>query len=245
MSFTTTLLEGNKGAFHPSTQTPMQKLTLRFVIIGLVYYGFAAIEGVIMRIFAVDQISIIGTKQYFGILTAHPLVGIFGSTYMLVFGAFLFLVPFLLKKPLWSVKLANWTCGLIAVGTFTFWFDGFVSHYAPLYTLYWPLPADFTQFNALAGAIFITGIALIMLGTIFFVVNIFATLLYTPEGEPHVPKGRHVPGRDGFHRPEEPVHRANAVARTPTSSRRCLSWPSPVAPSTSRSTPASSCSPAY
>lgn len=188
MSFTTTLLEGNKGAFHPSTQTPMQKLTLRFVIIGLVYYGFAAIEGVIMRIFAVDQISIIGTKQYFGILTAHPLVGIFGSTYMLVFGAFLFLVPFLLKKPLWSVKLANWTCGLIAVGTFTFWFDGFVSHYAPLYTLYWPLPADFTQFNALAGAIFITGIALIMLGTIFFVVNIFATLLYTPEGEPHVPK---------------------------------------------------------
>ena len=44
MSFVSTLMEGNKGAFHPATQTPMQKLTLRFVIVGLVYYAFAAIE---------------------------------------------------------------------------------------------------------------------------------------------------------------------------------------------------------
>lgn len=188
MSFITTLVEGNKGTFDPKTQTPMQKLTLRFVIVGLVYYAFAAIEGMIMRIYAVEPISIIDTKQYFGILTAHPLVGIFGSSYMLVFGAFLFLVPFLLKKPLWSFRLANWTWGLITVGVAVFWIDGFLTHYAPLYTLYWPLPADFNQFNAIAGAIFITGIALIMVGTLFFVVNVFATLLYTPAGHPHVPK---------------------------------------------------------
>lgn len=189
MSFMTTLVGGNKDAFQPRTQTPMQKLTLRFVIIGLVYYGFAAIEGMIMRLYAVEPISIIDTKQYFGILTAHPLVGIFGSTYMIVFGAFLFLVPFLLNKPLWSFRMASWTCWLIAGGTLTFWLDGFVSHYAPLYTLYWPLPADFEQFNPVSGAIFIAGIALIMVGTLLFVWNIFATLLYTPKGQPHVPKG--------------------------------------------------------
>ena len=169
MSFKEVLLNGNQGAFKPENQTPMQKLTLRFVIIGLVYYGFAAIEGMIMRIYAVEPISAIEERQYFGILTAHPLVGIFGSTYMLVFGAFLFLVPFLLKKPLWSFKAANWTCWLIAGGTMTFWLDGFISHYAPLYTLYWPLPADFKQFHPLSGAIFITGIALIMVGTLLFV----------------------------------------------------------------------------
>lgn len=198
MSVMTTLLEGNKGMFKPETQTPMQKLTLRFVIIGLVYYGFAVIEGMIMRIYQIEPISILDTKQYFGILTAHPLVGIFGSTYMLVFGAFLFVIPLVMGKPLWSFKLANWTAGLIAVGTFVFWVDGFVSHYAPLYTLYWPLPADFTQFNPVAGAIFITGIALIMVGTLFFVINVFATLLYTPKGAVHVPKGRMILDALGF-----------------------------------------------
>lgn len=189
MTFMTTLLDGNKGLVKASSMTPMQKMTLRFVVVGLVYYLFAAIEGMIMRIYAVEPISIIEAKQYFGILTAHPLVGIFGSTYMIVFGAFLFLVPFLLNKPLWSHKLGMATWWLITVGTAVFWLDGFVSHYAPLYTLYWPLPADFSQFNPVAGAIFILGIALIMVGTLFFVVNIFATLLYTPTGAPRVPKG--------------------------------------------------------
>jgi cytochrome c oxidase subunit 1 len=55
-----------------------------------------------MRMYQVEPISAIGTHQYFAILTAHPLVGIFGSTYSIVFGAFLFLVPFLMKKPIWA-----------------------------------------------------------------------------------------------------------------------------------------------
>ncbi len=187
MTFTQTLLDGNEKTFRPNTLTPMQKLTLRFVIVGLVYYGFAAIEGMIMRLYQIEPFSLVGAKQYFGILTAHPLVGIFGSTYLLVFGAFLFLVPFLMKKPLWSFRLANWTLWLIAGGTMTFWLDGFISHYAPLYTLYWPLPADFDQFHPLSGAIFIAGIALIMVGTLCFVLNVFKTITYTPAGAPRQP----------------------------------------------------------
>lgn len=182
MSFIKSLLEGNKGLVKHESMDPMQKMTMRFVVVGLIYYGFAAIEGMIMRVYQVEPISAISAKQYFGILTAHPLVGIFGSTYMLVFGAFLFLVPFLLKKPLWSMKLGNWTWGLITFGTLIFWLDGFISHYAPLYTLYWPLPADFEQFHPLSGAIFIAGIALIMVGSAFFVINIFKTITYTPVG---------------------------------------------------------------
>jgi cytochrome c oxidase subunit 1 len=182
MNFKDTFLNGEQGLFKPATLTPMQKLILRFVVVGLVYYGFAVIEGMIMRIYQVSPISAIPDNQYFAILTAHPLVGIFGSTYSLVFGAFLFLVPYLMKKPLWSYKLANWTCILIASGTMTFWLAGFVSHYAPLYTLYWPLPADFSQFNPLGGTFFVLGIAIVMLGTVFFVINIFKTIMYTPEG---------------------------------------------------------------
>ena len=106
MTFRDTLLNGHDGAFDHKTMTPMQKLTVRFVLVGMVYYAFAAIEGMLMRIFQVDPNLFIGEgslgltdiNQYFGILTAHPLVGIFGSTYLLVFGAFLFLVPYLMKK---------------------------------------------------------------------------------------------------------------------------------------------------
>ena len=189
MSFIETFMDGEKSLFKPETLTPMQKLTLRFVVVGLLYYGFAVVEGMIMRIYQVTPLPSVGTDQYFAILTAHPLVGIFGSTYALVFGAFLFLVPFLMKKPLWSFKLANWTLILGGVGTFVFWFAGFLSHYAPLYTLYWPLPADFTQFSALGGTFFITGIALVMVGTVFFVINVFMTIGYTPAGWEKQPSG--------------------------------------------------------
>jgi cytochrome c oxidase subunit 1 len=183
MSFRETLMEGSERAFRPRSLTPMQKLTLRYVIVGLVYYGFAAIEGMLMRLYAVEPLPLIDTEHYFGILTAHPLVGIFGSSYMLVIGAFTFVVPFLMKKPLWSFRFAVWTWWLITVGTFVFWFDTFLSHYAPLYTLYWPLPADFTQFRPLGGAIFIAGIALVMVGTALFVINVFKTITSSPAGQ--------------------------------------------------------------
>ena len=189
MNFIQTFLHGEEGVFKPDSMTPMQKMTLRFVVVGLVYYAFAVIEGMIMRLYEIQPIAGIESKQFFAIMTAHPLVGIFGSTYSIVFGAFLFLVPFLMKKPLWSIKLGNWTLVLIGGGTFMFWFAGFLTHYAPLYTLYWPLPADFTQFSIIGGTFFITGIALVMLGTVFFVINIFKTLTYTPEGWAQQPSG--------------------------------------------------------
>jgi len=182
MSFIKTLIDGEQGLFRHETLTPMQKLTLRFFVTGLFYFGFVVIEGMLMRVYEVKPLPFITEPQFFAIMTAHPLVGIFGSTYSIVCGAFLFLVPFLMKKPLWSIKLGNWCFVLIASGTFIFWFAGFISHYAPLYTLYWPLPADFKQFSIWGGTFFITGIALIMVGTAFFIINVFKTITYTPEG---------------------------------------------------------------
>ena len=190
MTFTDTLVHGNERAFSPASLTPMQKLALKYVVFGLVYYGFAAIEGMLLRINAVDPQDLLYPERYYAMLTAHPLVGIFGSSYLLVFGAFTFLLPMLMKKPLWSYRLANWTLWLIVVGVFTFWFDGFLTHYAPLYTLYWPLPADFDQFEPVAGAIFIAGVALVMVGTLFFVLNVFKTITYTPPGWSKQPAGK-------------------------------------------------------
>jgi cytochrome c oxidase subunit 1 len=189
MNFSKTLINGEEGLFKSDNLTPMQKLTLRFVVVGLIYFGFVVIEGMLMRLYEVKPLPFITESQFFAILTAHPLVGIFGSTYSIVCGAFLFLVPFLMKKPLWSIKMGNWTFILIAVGTFVFWFAGFVSHYSPLYTLYWPLPADFSQFSVWGGTFFIVGIALVMVGTALFIINIFKTIAYTPKGWEKQPSG--------------------------------------------------------
>ena len=183
-------MNGEQGLFKADSLTPMQKMVLRFVVVGLVFYAFAVIEGMIMRLVEIGPTDMVSNDQFFAILTAHPLVGIFGSTYATVFGAFLFLVPFLMKKPLWSIKMANWTWILIAFGTLLFWGAGFISHYSPLYTLYWPLPVDFEQFSVWGGTFFITGIAIVMVGSGLFVFNIFKTIMYTPEGWDKQPAGR-------------------------------------------------------
>jgi cytochrome c oxidase subunit 1 len=190
MNFKETLINGEQGLFKADSLTAMQKLTLRFVVVGLVYYLFVLIEGMIMRVYEVEQVSMFSDNQFFAILTAHPLVGIFGSTYAIVMGAFLFIVPYLMKKPLYSLKLAHWNWILLTLGTFVFWFAGFISHYSPLYTLYWPLPADFTQFDPLGGTFFILGIALVMLGSVFFIINVFKTITYTPKGWERQPSGK-------------------------------------------------------
>ena len=190
MSFFKTFMNGEQGLFKPNSLTPMQKIVLRFVVVGLVFYAFAVIEGMLMRLYEIGPFDAMSNDQFFAILTAHPLVGIFGSTYATVFGAFLFLVPFLMEKPLWSIKMANWTWILIAFGTLLFWGAGFISHYSPLYTLYWPLPVDFEQFSVWGGTFFITGIAIVMVGSGLFVINIFKTITYTPEGWDKQPAGK-------------------------------------------------------
>lgn len=181
MAFMDTLINGNEGGLKTDALTPMQKLTLRAVVMGVLYYGLAVLEGQLMRMNAVDP-TLFDESHYFSIMTVHPIVGIFGSTYLIVFGAFTFLVPYLMKKPLYSIKLGNWTWVAIAAGTAISWLGGAIFHYAPLYTLYWPLPVDFEQFNPIGGLVFVSGIAIIMLGTLGFIYNIFATVFYTEDG---------------------------------------------------------------
>lgn len=181
MGFFHTLMNGYEGGLKADGLTPMQKLTLRAVVLGVLFYGLAALEGELMRVNAVVP-GLFDESHYFSIMTVHPIVGIFGSTYLIVFGAFTFLVPYLMKKPLYSIKLANWTWASIAGGAVMSWLGGAIYHYAPLYTLYWPLPVDFEQFNPIGGLVFVSGIAIIMLGTLGFIYNIFATVFYTEEG---------------------------------------------------------------
>ncbi len=179
MSFVNTLMNGTN--FDHKSLNALQKVTLRAVVMSFLFFGLVAIEGMIMRMVSTGPANPLPEmfshpEHYFSIMTVHPIVGIFGSTYQLVFAAFMFLVPFLTKKPLYSVKLANFVWLSITIGTALAWIAGFVWQYAPLYTLYWPLPADTEQFQLIGGIVFILGIALIMIGTFGFIYNIYATI---------------------------------------------------------------------
>jgi len=182
MAFVDTLINGNEGGLDTTKMTPMQKIAMRFVVIGLLYYGLAALEGMLMRAYEIKPLPFIDETHFFSIMTVHPMVGIFGSSYMIVFGAFLFLTPYLLNKPIYSLKLANLSWISIAAGTLVMWCAGFFFSYAPLYTLYWPLPADTEQFKAIGGITYIVGVVGIMIGTFAYTYNIFKTIVYTPEG---------------------------------------------------------------
>ena len=171
----------NGTDFDHTQLNALQKVTLRAVVMSFLFYGLVAAEGMIMRMVQTGPSNPLPAMfshpdHYFSIMTVHPIVGIFGSTYQLVFAAFMFLVPYLTKKPLYSVKLANTVWLLITIGTALAWLAAFFTHYAPLYTLYWPLPADTQQFSTIGGIVFIVGIALIMLGTLGFIYNIYATI---------------------------------------------------------------------
>ena len=179
MSFVNNLINGTD--FDHTSLNALQKVTLRAVVMSFLFYGLVAIEGMIMRMVSIGPANPLPEMfshpgHYFSIMTVHPIVGIFGSTYQLVFAAFMFLVPFLTKKPLYSVKLANAVWLLITIGTALAWIAAFVWEYGPLYTLYWPLPADTVQFSVVGGIVFIIGVALIMIGTLGFIYNIYATI---------------------------------------------------------------------
>ena len=179
MSIAKNLINGTN--FDPDSLNALQKLTLRAVVMAFLFYGLVAVEGMIMRMVQTGPANPLPKmfshpEHYFSIMTVHPIVGIFGSTYQLVFAAFMFLVPFLTKKPLYSIKLGNAVWILITVGTALSWLAAFFTHYAPLYTLYWPLPADTKQFSTIGGIVFVVGVALIMIGTLGFIYNIYATI---------------------------------------------------------------------
>lgn len=189
MSFINKLLDGHEGGLKHEGMTPMQKIAMRFVVIGLLYYGLAALEGMIMRLYEIKPLPFIDETHFFSIMTVHPMVGVFGSSYMIVFGAFLFLTPFLMKKPIYSLKMANASWMFIGGGTLIMWLAGFLFSYAPLYTLYWPLPADTEQFAAIGGIVYIVGVVGIMIGTFLYTYNVFKTIVYTPKGWKKQPSG--------------------------------------------------------
>ena len=176
---------------------PLQKLALRFAVVSLLFYGLAIMEGIIMRAHQINY-ELMTTPHYFAVMEAHPMVGIFGSSFMLAFGAFYFLVPTLLKKNIYSQRLGELTWILMTIGVSIIWISAFFFRFAALYTNYWPLPVS-KEFSPFGLAAFAIGNTILMAGVFVFCYNLFATVFHQrDEKKPIGPMLMSALGIDGF-----------------------------------------------
>jgi cytochrome c oxidase subunit 1 len=172
----------------------LEKWTLRFAVVGLVFLAMAGFEGTLMRTDLAAPGAIRGMEAalnkirpvayeptpaelFYGMLTVHPVVGIYGFAYMCVMGAFYFLVPYLLKKEIRHKGLVPINFWLQAGGVLTCWLSGFFGLFNSLYTLYWPLPVSYDRVPLVGSLFFILGAAVIMVNVLLFAFNLFSTVL--------------------------------------------------------------------
>ncbi len=169
------------------------KWTLRFAVVGLLFLALAGFEGMLMRTQLASPNALQGMEQalaalrpagdasmaelYYAMMTAHPIVGIYGFAYMLVFGAFYFLVPHLLGKEIRHPKLVVANFWLQIVGVMLAWAAGFFGMFNSLYTLYWPLPVSYDRVPLIGSIAFSVGAAIIMVNILLFSFNTFSTVL--------------------------------------------------------------------
>ncbi len=171
-----------------------EKWTLRFAVLALLFLALSGFEGMLMRTQLYDADALHGMESalnalrpgaqdpsseelYYSMLTAHPIVGVYGFIYMAVFGAFYFLVPYLLDKPIRHRKLVPVNFWLQIAGVMICWGSGFFGTFNALYTLYWPLPVTFDRVPMLGSIFFMLGAAIIMVNILIFAFNLFSTVL--------------------------------------------------------------------
>jgi cytochrome c oxidase subunit 1 len=171
-----------------------EKWTLRFAVLALLFLALSGFEGMLMRTQLYDPDALHGMEAalntlrpgvsdptseelYYSMLTAHPIVGVYGFIYMAVFGAFYFLVPYLLDKPIKHRQLVPVNFWLQIAGVMICWGAGFFGTFNALYTLYWPLPVTFDRVPVWGSVFFMVGAAIIMVNILIFAYNIFTTVL--------------------------------------------------------------------
>ena len=172
----------------------IEKWTLRFAVVALIFLAMTGFEGVLMRTHMAAPEALTGFERtlnavritdheptpaelLYGMMTVHPIVGVYGFAYMSVMGAFYFLVPYLLKKEIRHKKLVPLNFWLQAGGVLLCWLSGFFGLFNSLYTLYWPLPVSFDRVPLVGTIPFTIGAAVIMVNILLFSFNTFSTVL--------------------------------------------------------------------
>lgn len=172
-----------------------QSVPIRFIIMGVLFYLLTCVQGPLMALRNINEITsktdwVIGHSHIalYGTFTFFALAGIYGT------------IPTIVKKPLWSERLAQWHFNLNMIGSVPFllalWVGGF---WQGMLWATWANGTSYAEFhNNLTLISFLDTIAdmspfwtlraigglIILIANILFVVNIFNTIVLKPSVEP-------------------------------------------------------------
>jgi len=182
------------ATLKPQWSEYTQSAPIRFIMMGNIFYLLTCIQGPLMALRNVNEIT---SKTDWVI--GHSHISLYGTFTFFAIAGIYQAVPVMVKKPLWSNKLANWHFSLNLFGSIPFmlslWIGGFWQGmlwstwadggtYAAFHNHLTELPflqtvADMRPFwiwRAIGGAI-------VLFANMLFAVNIFNTIIL-PEKDP-------------------------------------------------------------
>lgn len=181
----------SKGHWEAYTQSA----PIRFLLMGTLFYLLTCIQGPIMALRNVNEIT---SKTDWVI--GHSHISLYGTFTFFAFAGVYQVIPVITNKPLWSKKLADWHFAFNLWGSIPFMFALWVGGF--LQGMMWATWADGTNYaefhNNLANFSFIQTIEemqpwwilrglgglIILVGNLFFVINIFNTIVLKPRFQP-------------------------------------------------------------
>lgn len=172
-------------------QKYLESAPIRFIIMGTTFYLITCVQGPLMSLRNVAEIT---SKTDW--IIGHSHISLYATFTFFAIAGIYYTIPTIVKKPLWSKKLADWHFALSTWGTipfiFSLWVGGFLqgmmwatwaegSTYAEFHNNYtnFPFVDTITEMRPWWILRALGGI-LILFSNILFVVNMFNTILFAP-----------------------------------------------------------------
>jgi cytochrome c oxidase cbb3-type subunit 1 len=182
------------GTLQGQWQQYTQKASIRFLMMGTLFYLLTCIQGPLMALRNVNEIT---SKTDWVI--GHSHISLYGTFTFFAIAGIYYAVPVITRKPLWSESLANWHFTLNLFGSLFFmlslWVGGFLQG---LQWASWATGTSYAEFhNNLSALPFLETVGdmyywwlmrslggiIILIGNLLFVVNIYNTIVLKPKYE--------------------------------------------------------------
>lgn len=172
-----------------------QNAAIRFLMLGNAFYLLTSVQGSLMALRNVNEIT---SKTDW--IIGHSHISLYGTFTFFAIAGIYYAIPSIVKKPLWSKKLADLHFTFNIWGSipfmFSLWIGGFLQG---MMWASWAEGSTYAEFQSqLAQLPFLETVAemriwwilrgigglMILFGNLFFVVNIFNTVLFVPRETP-------------------------------------------------------------
>lgn len=179
----------------PHWRAYVQSAPIRFLMMANIFYLLTCIQGPLMALRNVNEIT---SKTDW--IIGHSHISLYGAFTFFAIAGIYQAIPVITKKPLWSEKLADWHFSLNLLGSVPFlaalWVGGF---WQGMMWATWANGTSFAEYHHNLSILpFLQTVAdmrifwimrgiggiIILVANILFAINIFNTVVLTPEHEP-------------------------------------------------------------